>query len=423
VTHRTRLCMSVALLLGSASSRAAEPVCDLDLGALVGYAINFRAHALGVADEPLQSPSSSQAAAPTTNAADDPVPDASFPALVAMNYGIPTSSTDSGAMTFDLTPFALVAVRNPDVIHKQSEYAQYDSLRKIGAALTLGGRGEVFDRDGDGQVDEALESQDMSDIVSFEVRYRFVGSRDRRDTVNEQKYFGAMSGLFDPAASAFAGVAASIASSAPTPQASGFCMADAETMADAHAQDIDPAVQVVQAYLNARQRVLEEIDSAAIWTAVAGATEQKDTFGPDRWWLGVRGAGGLGPDMGWSVMLDYGKTSALVGGDDAKRIKAGAEWSSLIGKQWVSPAQGGVRASLSAAYEKWSGVAGYADDNVASVNIKFSYPLTDTIQIPLSLTWANKSELLQDESEVRGYIGFTFDFDGALRKALGIDAR
>jgi hypothetical protein len=420
---RGRLGAAIALSFVSVSGHAAEPVCDLDLGALVGYAINFRAHALGVADEPLQSPPSSQAAAPTTNAADDPVPDAAFPALIAMNYGIPTSSTDSGAMTFDLTPFALVAVRNPDVIHKQSEYVKYDSLRKIGAALTLGGRGEVFDRDGDGQTDEGLESQDMSDIVSFEVRYRFVGSRDRRDAVNEQKYFGAMGRLFDPAAAAFAGVASSIASSAPTPQASGFCMADAEAMADTHATQIDPAVKVVQAYLDARQRVLEEIDGASIWTAVAGATEQKDTFGPDRWWLGMRGAGGLGPDMGWSVSVDYGKTSALVGDDDATRIKAGAEWASLIGKRWVSPGQGGVRASLSAAYEKWSDVPGSADDNVASVNIKFSYPLTDTIQVPLSLTWANKSELLQDESEVRGYIGFTFDFDGALRKALGIDAR
>lgn len=419
----SRLRVAIGLSLVSVASSAAEPACDLDLGALVGYAINFRAHALGVADEPLQSPPSSQAAAATTNAADDPVPDASFPALVAMNYGIPTSSTDSGAMTFDLTPFALVAVLNPDVIHKQSEYAKYDSLRKIGAALTLGGRGEAFDRDGDGQVDEALESQDMSDVVSFEIRYRFVGSRDRRDEVNEQKYFGAVGGLFDPAAAAFADVASRIASSAPAPRASGFCMADAEAMADAHARQIDPAVKVVQAYLDARQQVLEEIDGAAIWTAVAGATEQKDTFGPDRWWLGVRGAGGLGPDMGWSVTVDYGKTSALVVGGDTKRIKAGAEWSSLIGKQWVSPGQGGVRASLSAAYEKWSDARGSADDNVASVNIKFSYPLTDTIQIPLSLTWASKSELLQDESEVRGYIGFTFDFDGALRKALGIDAK
>jgi hypothetical protein len=47
-----------------------------------------------------------------------------------------------------------------------------------------------------------------------------------------------------------------------------------------------------------------------------------------------------------------------------------------------------------------------------------SYPLTATISIPLSITWANKTALLQDEAETRGYIGFTFDFDGALRSAL-----
>jgi hypothetical protein len=63
-------------------------------------------------------------------------------------------------------------------------------------------------------------------------------------------------------------------------------------------------------------------------------------------------------------------------------------------------------------------VPGAADDNVGQLNFKVNFPLTDTISIPISLTYANKKALLQDESEIRGYIGFTFDFDGALRKAL-----
>lgn len=421
---RTRLHVGllVALALSSVHAHAAEETCDLDLGDLAGYAMRFRAHALGVGDEPLYSPPSSQSAATEGAVADDPVPDASFPALFAMNLGIPTASSDSGAMTFNLTPFAIVAARNPDVIGNQSQYARYDSLRRIGASLSLGGRGEAFDRDGDGQVDDALESRDMSDIVSFEIRYRFAGSRDRRDAVNQEKYFAAMGKLFDSAAAGLASIATSIAADAtqmPT-QANGlYCLSDAETLANRHASAIDPEISAMQAYLDARQRVLEEIDGAPVWTAVIGGTEQKDEFGPDRWFVGIRGAGSLGPDQGWSVTLDYGETGSLESGaQDAKRIKAGVEWSRLAAKQWVNPAQGGIRASLSAAYEKWRDVPGTADDTVAKINFKLAYPLTDTITIPFSLTWANKTDLLKDESEVRGYIGFTFDFDGALRNAL-----
>lgn len=418
---RTRALLLLTAAFGSSSALAAEAACDLDLGDLAGYAIQFRAHALGVADEPLTSPPSSQTGATASTTSDDPVPDASFPALIAMQLGIPTSTTDAGAMTFNVTPFALVAARNSDVIGNQSQYAKYDSLRRIGAALTLGGKGEAFDRDGDGTVDDALTSTDLGDIVSVELRYRFHGSRDRRDAVNEKKYFTALGRLFDPAAAAFATVATSIAGEAtsmPTQANGHYCLADAEKLAAAHAKDIDPAVKATQSYLNARTQVLEEIDGASIWTAVAGATEQKDPFGPDRWWLGIRGAGGLGPDQGWTFSLDFGETESLTGGKNARRIKGGLEWASLIGKRWVAPQQGGIRASLSGAYEKFTNVPGVKDDEVASLNVKLSYPLTDTINVPLSITWANKTDLLKDESEIRGYIGFTFDFDGALRKAL-----
>ncbi|HZF14641.1 MAG TPA: hypothetical protein VE046_01735 [Steroidobacteraceae bacterium] len=418
--RRQGILLLAAALLGN-EAIAADETCGLDPGDLAGYAINFRAHALGVADLPLQSPASSQVGATANTTADDPVPDASFPAIIAMNLGIPTSSTDGGAMTFDLTPFALVAARNSDVIGNQSEYARYDSLRRIGAAVTLGGKGEAFDRDGDGTVDDALTSTSLGDIVSFELRYRFAGSRDRRDSVNEKRYFRAMGKLFDPAAAAFTDVTTAMTSDALKlpPQADGlYCMSDAEQLADSHAAAIDPAVMTTQLYLDARTRVLEEIDSAPIWTAVVGATNQKDEFGPDRWWLGVRGAGGLGPDQGWSVSLDYGETDSLAGGESARRIKAGLEWASLIGKKWVSPKQGGIRASLSGAWEKWTNVPGAANDDVASLNLKLVYPLSDTISVPLSITWANKKDLLRDESEIRGYIGFTFDFDGAIRKAL-----
>jgi hypothetical protein len=403
----------------AATTVQAQERCDYTPAELIAEAIRIRSVDLGLYAEPLQSPPSSEVAASQETTTDDPVPDASFPALVAMHLGVPTSSSDTGAITFDLTPFSVVAVRDPDVIDKQSEYAKYENLRRIGLALSLGGTGEAFDRDGDGVVDDALEAEDMGDIVSAELRYRFAGSRDRRDPANAKNYFDATKEAYEKAGDAFGEVSRQLVpillASAPG-ESKLYCPSDAEKLATSHARILDAKAGTIASFMERRDEVLEAIDGAIVWTAVAGLTERKEDFGPDLWWAGIRGAGGLGPDMGWSFSLDYGATESLANGDDAKRIKAGLEWATLLAKKWVG--RDGVRASVSAAYEKWQDVPDATDDDITQLNFKVNFPLTDTISIPLSITYANKKELLQDESEMRGYIGFTFDFDGALRKAL-----
>lgn len=413
------LVLAGALVAASAPAHA-EETCDLDLGELISTAVHIRSAEIGMARAPLQSPASSEVAASANSATDDPTPDASFPALIAMHLGVPTSTSDTGAITFNLTPFAIVAARNPDVIDDQTQYAKYEKMRKIGLALTLGGTGEAFDRDGDGVVDDALQAEDLSDIVSAELRYQFHGTRDRRDRDSRDKYFRGTDADFVRAAGALGVVSAKVAtfvtSNIPPQSNSLWCMADAETLAATKAEVIDPSVPDIVHFLAVREDLLEEIDSSPIWTAVAGVTRRKDDFGPDLWWAGVRSAGGMGPDMGWSFTLDYGVTESLAGGDDAKRVKAGLEWAMLLAKRWVG--KDGVRASLSGSYEKWQDVPGATDDTIGKLNFKLNFPLTDTINVPLSITWANKKALLQDESEMLGYIGFTFDFDGALRKAL-----
>lgn len=415
-------CLLAGGLLIASISVDAQDECDLTPADVTALAVRHRSVELGLYTEPLQSPPSSEVAASANATTDDPVPDASFPALIAVHLGVPTSTSDTGAMTFNLTPFAIVAGKDPSVIDDQTKYVKYEKQRRFGLALTLGGEGEAFDRDGDGVVDDALPAGDLSDIVSAELRFRFRGTRDRRDAVNTEKYFGATDQAFLDAAAAFADISARVVpvvlSTIPSQPNGLYCSADAESLATAQAQFIDSHAERIANFMKVRSEILEEIDSAPIWTFVAGATQRADDFGSDQWWLGVRGAGGLGPDQGWSVSIDYGVKDALTDGDDAKRIKAGVEWASLIAKRYVGASQDGIRASLSGAYEKWQDLPGTADDEVASLNFKLSYPLTDTINIPLSITWANKKALLQDESEVRGYIGFTFDFDGALRRAL-----
>ena len=45
---------------------------------------------------------------------------------------------------------------------------------------------------------------------------------------------------------------------------------------------------------------------------------------------------------------------------------------------------------------------------------KLSLPLGQTMKVPLSVTWANRTELI-NEKEVRGQIGVTLDMDSLFR--------
>ncbi len=56
------------------------------------------------------------------------------------------------------------------------------------------------------------------------------------------------------------------------------------------------------------------------------------------------------------------------------------------------------------------------DEDVFKVQAKLTLPITTGIDFPLSITWANRSDLI-DEKEIRGLIGFTLDY-AQLLKAL-----
>jgi hypothetical protein len=53
-------------------------------------------------------------------------------------------------------------------------------------------------------------------------------------------------------------------------------------------------------------------------------------------------------------------------------------------------------------------------DTIAKLNAKLELHLTNNIKIPLSVTWANHSDLLTDEHDIRGHIGFSIDLTNAL---------
>jgi hypothetical protein len=58
-----------------------------------------------------------------------------------------------------------------------------------------------------------------------------------------------------------------------------------------------------------------------------------------------------------------------------------------------------------------------AHDKIESANLKLTYPVTETINLPFSITWANHTDLLRGEREIRGNIGFTYDLSPLFKSA------
>jgi len=171
------------------------------------------AHAM---EQPLLSPPSKQVAAPAgTGNATTLVNGASFPELLGLAFEDHLVNVSNGVTTLDLNLFSFKALISPEVLDKDTQYQEYSGLRKFGGSLSFGGKGDSFDRNGDGTADPALDAKNPADIVKWEVRYRFSGSRDRRETINADELFKVANADFvestDQFRRFFAGHAAEIA--------------------------------------------------------------------------------------------------------------------------------------------------------------------------------------------------------------------
>src|ERR1700687_1754471 len=92
------------------------------------------------------APSASGTVATLVNAA-------GFTELISAAFDRNVGSNSSDAMTVNLNPFALAAIGKPSVYYDQLEYqkTEYEWLRRVGGTVSFGGKGDSFDRDGDGK--------------------------------------------------------------------------------------------------------------------------------------------------------------------------------------------------------------------------------------------------------------------------------
>jgi hypothetical protein len=368
------------------------------------------------ADSPKTVPNDKQLSAPgTTSASPDVVSAPDFTSLLGLAVDSGLISQTTGATTLNLNLFAFVAAMNRRVVQEQEQYERFTTLRRFSGSITLGGRGDAIDQNGDGVVDDPQTADKSTDITTWEVRYRLWGSRDRRDRDNYRKIFDAVREMDDRQLDKLVALAEQYRKLHPR-QRAAFCKPDVDAfLADrANRPALEEFAKRDAAMRQQYDAVAAQIDKSLLITAVLGGTERhNDKFGPDKRLYGLR-ASWAREGMTLDANLDYNQIKSFRGADEQKSVKFGLAYNGTYLRDLVGYKDQGITLTVAAAFEKYHNVPTAAHDKIESANVKLTYPVSQTISLPFSLTWANHADLLQGEREIRGNIGFTYDLSPLL---------
>lgn len=409
----------VLLSIGTSALYAQSPTCNKGFITLDEAVENAKKHAWMAlsSTEPLNAPSAVQNAAPSSQGSATVVDRAGFSNLLSLALDNNLISSKDGAYTINLSPFALVGLARPQVLFDQEEYSSPMStaLRRFGATVSFGGKGESFDRDGDGKNDPALEAKNLGDIFTWEARLRLIGSRDRRERFDTfDKLVGkAFSDALDAEALLRIMIGDDALNTARQTDNQNCFQQDSLNSILAkpeNRESLAAAAQADQEIKKDSDAALKEIDNSFILTFVASGTERRKDFGTDKKNFALRSSfGNPKKNHTQNINLEWFKTNGLLGKEDVEGGKLGYEYSFLWLKN-TSVSKGGIDVGLSGSYEKLKKAPiGMHDDN-SKVNLKLSFPITDGVTVPISVTWANHTDLLTDtEKEISGHVGFTID--------------
>ena len=363
-----------------------------------------------------------------SNSNGDSVAAPSFPKLVGLAIDNGLAGVSGGAITLKLTPFAFRALATPSQL-LPANYANSTNtyLRRIGGSLTLGGKGDSFDRDGDGKADPAQTADFLGDIVKADVSFRILGTRDRLDAKALAAYVAATETREPAALMAFRELRAKILEKLPK-------MADAEgnryvpaSEADALHKELDGLktdptytafVEAIKASQAAQQSVIKDIDRASIWSVTSGVVRQKRQFGRDQWHVGAEGAFPLGTSDG-TLNVDYVVEQPIVDGQgDRRSFKFAVGFTRVFGDP--SDDSPDTKLTFSSSVSHYWNAPDITHSKIVKAGATLTLPLSDTIAIPLSVTYANFADQLSTAPHgvIRGNVALTWDFSSlAVSKA------
>lgn len=390
-------------------------------------------------DENKEQPrSAKQVAAPASTKASGSVVDApSFVQVIGLAVDNDLIGFKDGAFTVDLNAFAFAALFNADTVVDQNLYGKKKNvrLRRLGGSITLGGKGEEFDSDGDGEKDNAKEAESLADILQGELRWRFAGSRDRRDRqslesfrrdlVEPQKALDEALGDADRslrlAVDAHDTAVAKTGKPFQEACGTGKCLyedrvPDLFKLIEASPelkQKFLAAGAAIQAYEKAHVLAIKNIDRSAIWTAIIGGTRQGPDFGPRRLALGVRGLWASG-EWDYTINVDWGRADWGTEQPVAYSGRFGFSGTRLLTTD--PDAESGPKLTLAANAERFRNVPGAKHNSILTIGIKVEVPFSESITVPFSVNYANHADLLGDQKRLSAHVGLAWDFSGLTKK-------
>lgn len=383
---------------------------------------NLVAKANDVADIeiPLAAPPANQAAAPASVPGGTSLVDASsFPEVFALALENDIVQAENNVLTLNLNPFLLTALVHPEVLDNASVYSSpgYSRARRVGLTASFGGKGESFDRDGDGVADPALEAKHRTDIVTWEARIRVFGSRDRlehfgrykealKDEVRDDLPFANSSAAWMKLINALkerlrpCATPAEVVGFLEEPELHELLLASAfaDTTLEKAAKDVD-----------------KSIDRAPVWTLAVGGTDREPQYGPNKLKAALRGdiAGEKGRNL--TLNLEWLQTDGLAGLADPTTWRLAAEGSVLKLAGTRLGGTDGIKVSFSGAYEMFDDVPGATHDTNVKLNGKLELPLAKGLNLPVSITWANHEDLISEDDELSAHVGFTLSWGDLLK--------
>jgi hypothetical protein len=356
---------------------------------------------------PRTSPRAKQVAAPSAAGAGTVSDAPSFPELFGLALDSDLVRVGKGALTLDLNLFGFRTLFKPEVLDRQTAYGSHGSslMRRVGGALTFGdGRG--------------ASAESPFDIVTWEVRGRVAGSRDRRDFGNFRKYEAAVL-----APESDIGRAIGDFVRIHLPDISGMLVNNVLDAKKFRAflkeprivQELAGLAPRLDEFIRAHDAITSRIDRATVWTVVAGGTWRNANPGPDRLELGIRGVAGFGPvDHTWN--LEWVQNNGLDAFPDASTWKAAYAATALV-LQGTALTRDGAELSVSVAAERYRNVRGAAHDTVVKANATLALPIGRGMTLPATITYANHRDLLADSGEVIGHVGLALDLSEFRKKA------
>ncbi|HVT37246.1 MAG TPA: hypothetical protein VHE37_16800 [Nevskiaceae bacterium] len=407
--------VGLALFIAAGSAQAdisckegETPVDQLPVAIATGIA-----GATLTASAPRSTPTETKSGAAAGSAASAHITDgADFPSLLAFAVENGFASENAGATTFNLNLFAIEAFLDPKALDDQYRYEQYQTLRRFGGSVSFGGKGQSFDRDGDGKPDAAETAANSSDIVSWEFTYRFYGSRDRRDPQNFERFFARsaqgnaqLDQLYAPTmlqtSKSLKAMGHDMHSSCVTAEERLKLASDAALVEKY--RSVAAAADMVDSAAN---EILQEIDQGTLWTLYINGVSRKPQFGNDEYGAGIRGGWG-GPDRGLTLNAGYRQVQDGPAGPLNRSAIGALQFSQLVMRKNALSKEG-MKLSLSARLEKYWDHAP-VHGTIAKLNAQLEIPVSDAVTIPLSVTWANHTDLVTGEKDVRGNIGISFN--------------